>query len=48
MSRKEWLIMTMYPKWIDRFDAGDIIKVYHPDGKVFRYKIVNQKIAQPL
>lgn len=48
MSQHEWITMTFAPDWINVYDEGDIIKVYHPSGNVFRYKIVTRKIAEPI
>lgn len=46
MSLDEWIVMTYrVSSWTDMYDEGDVIKVYHLNGRVFRYKIVVRKLA---
>lgn len=48
LSKDEWSALTYIKNWLDQYEEGDIIKVYHPNGKVFRYKVVTRKILESI
>ena len=48
LSKDEWHALTFRKNWLDQYYEGDIIKVYHPNGTVFRYKVVTRKILEAI
>lgn len=46
MSGNEWRSLTFTKGWINRYSEGDIIEVFYNNGRVFRFRVVTQKIAE--
>lgn len=46
MSGNEWRSLTLFEGWINRYSEGDIIEVFYNNGRVFRFRVVTQKIAE--